>query len=69
MVFQVPSILMEYYANNATVLSKFAKHHKTREVLPPDVISKLCEQEKICAASEMQVQVIILAPTLFLPNS
>nr|XP_039262871.1 mitochondrial intermediate peptidase-like [Styela clava] len=54
---EVPSILMEYYANDEKVLSKFAKHHKTREALPPDMIKKLCEADHVCAASDMQLQV------------
>jgi len=48
---------MEYFATDPRVLSTFAKHHKTRHVMPDDMIAKLCKADKICAATEMQTQV------------
>ena len=54
---QVPSVLMEYFARDPRVLSVFAKHHKTREVLPPDMIKSLCDAENMSSPSEMQTQV------------
>nr|CAB3263848.1 mitochondrial intermediate peptidase [Phallusia mammillata] len=54
---EVPSVLMEYFAMDRRVLSSFAKHHKTRETLPLEMINKLCHADKLCATSEMQTQV------------
>lgn len=53
---QVPSVLMEYYATNEMILSKFAKHYKTRENLPPDLMKSLCDPDP-CISSDMQQQV------------
>ncbi len=54
---EVPSILMEYFANDYRVLSQFARHHKTDETLPEDMIARLCASKKQFAAFEMQTQV------------
>ncbi|XP_033096110.1 mitochondrial intermediate peptidase-like [Anneissia japonica] len=54
---EVPSILMEFFANDYRVLKKFAKHYKTQETLPEEMISKLCASKKMFSAYEMQTQV------------
>ncbi|XP_071798534.1 mitochondrial intermediate peptidase-like isoform X2 [Asterias amurensis] len=54
---EVPSILMEYFANDYRVLSQLARHHKTNQTLPEDMIAQLCASKKQFAAFEMQTQV------------
>lgn len=54
---EVPSILMEYFAKDPTVLSSFARHYRTGEKLPPDMVNSLCRADKLLAFSEMQMQV------------
>lgn len=54
---EVPSVLMEYFASDSRVLSKFAKHFKTQKPMPNHLIEKLCASKHIFCASEMQNQV------------
>ncbi|XP_071949690.1 mitochondrial intermediate peptidase-like [Antedon mediterranea] len=54
---EVPSILMEFFANDYRILKKFAKHYKTHETLPEEMISNLCSSKKMFSAYEMQTQV------------
>uniref|UniRef100_A0A8C0F1F8 Mitochondrial intermediate peptidase n=1 Tax=Bubo bubo TaxID=30461 RepID=A0A8C0F1F8_BUBBB len=54
---EVPSILMEYFANDYRVVNQFARHYKTGEPLPKNMVSRLCESKKVCAAADMQLQV------------
>lgn len=54
---EVPSVLMEYFASDSRVLSKFAKHFKTQKPMPNNLIEKLCASKHIFCASEMQNQV------------
>lgn len=54
---EVPSILMEYFANDYRVLSKFAKHWQTGEPLSYEMMNGLCSAKKMFSASEMQLQV------------
>ncbi|XP_043927903.1 mitochondrial intermediate peptidase [Protopterus annectens] len=53
---EVPSILMEYFANDYRVVSQFARHYQTGQPLPKSMISRLCESKKVCAAADMQLQ-------------
>ena len=50
---------MEYFAKDPTVLSSFARHYRTGEKLPPDMVESLCKADKLLAFSEMQMQVSI----------
>ncbi|KAJ6662285.1 hypothetical protein lerEdw1_012449 [Lerista edwardsae] len=54
---EVPSILMEYFANDYRVVNQFAKHYQTGQPLPKNMVSRLCESKKVCAAADMQLQV------------
>ncbi|XP_071483988.1 mitochondrial intermediate peptidase-like [Diadema antillarum] len=54
---EVPSILMEYFANDYRVLREFARHHQTNETLPEEMITRLCQSKKFGSAYEMQTQV------------
>uniref|UniRef100_A0A8C5ZUI9 Mitochondrial intermediate peptidase n=1 Tax=Marmota marmota marmota TaxID=9994 RepID=A0A8C5ZUI9_MARMA len=54
---EVPSILMEYFSNDYRVVNQFARHYQTGQPLPKNMVSRLCESKKVCAAADMQLQV------------
>ncbi|XP_006727914.1 mitochondrial intermediate peptidase [Leptonychotes weddellii] len=54
---EVPSVLMEYFANDYRVVTQFARHYQTGQSLPKNMVSRLCESKKVCAAADMQLQV------------
>uniref|UniRef100_A0A8C5LXL9 mitochondrial intermediate peptidase n=1 Tax=Leptobrachium leishanense TaxID=445787 RepID=A0A8C5LXL9_9ANUR len=54
---EVPSILMEYFAKDYRVVNQFARHYQTGQHLAKPMVSRLCESKKVCAASDMQLQV------------
>ncbi|XP_032467325.1 mitochondrial intermediate peptidase isoform X2 [Phocoena sinus] len=58
---EVPSILMEYFANDYRVVHQFARHYQTGQSLPRNMVSRLCESKKVCAAADMQLQVFYAA--------
>nr|CAG4646103.1 EOG090X02LQ [Macrothrix elegans] len=58
---EVPSILMEFFAFDPKVVSKFARHYKTGEPLPVERLEALCVAKSIFAASELQQQVFYSA--------
>ncbi|XP_067215907.1 mitochondrial intermediate peptidase isoform X2 [Linepithema humile] len=54
---EVPSVLMEYFASDPRVVSKFAKHFQTQEPIPEKLLRTLCASKNIFCASELQNQV------------
>jgi len=54
---EVPSVLMEYFASDARVLSRFARHWQTGETVPRHDLQRLLDSRRSFAASEVQQQV------------
>uniref|UniRef100_A0A8C5G0Q9 Mitochondrial intermediate peptidase n=1 Tax=Gouania willdenowi TaxID=441366 RepID=A0A8C5G0Q9_GOUWI len=54
---EVPSILMEYFATDYRVISQFARHYQTGQLLPENMINRLCESKKVCGAADIQLQI------------
>ncbi|XP_069747510.1 mitochondrial intermediate peptidase-like isoform X2 [Narcine bancroftii] len=54
---EVPSILMEYFASDYRVVKQFARHYQTGEPLPQNMVSRLCDSKKVCAAADLQLQI------------
>ena len=48
---------MEYFANDARVLHNMAKHYRTGEKLPLEVIQNIIASKTLFAASDLQLQV------------
>lgn len=55
--FQVPSILMEYFASDPRVVTRFARHYQTGEPMPEKLALNLEASRVIFQASETQLQV------------
>ncbi|XP_053631220.2 mitochondrial intermediate peptidase [Cherax quadricarinatus] len=53
---EVPSILMEFFATDPRVLGTFARHYKTGEVIPQELLERLVASKSVFGASEMQLQ-------------
>lgn len=54
---EVPSVLMEYFANDPRVISTFAYHYETGEPLPKSLALSACKSRAAFAASDIQLQV------------
>ena len=54
---EVPSVLMEYFANDPRILSRFARHWQTGETVPEDDLHRLLLSRRSFATSEIQQQV------------
>ncbi|KFM68897.1 Mitochondrial intermediate peptidase, partial [Stegodyphus mimosarum] len=58
---EVPSVLMEYFASDPRVVSKFARHYKTGEAIPLNLLNKLRISKKLFSACETQLQIFYAA--------
>lgn len=58
---EVPSILMEYFASDPRVVSKFAKHFKTGQPIPEKLLRSWIESKHLFNASDLQMQVFYSA--------
>ncbi|XP_052895297.1 mitochondrial intermediate peptidase [Anopheles moucheti] len=58
---EVPSVLMEYFANDPRVIRSFAKHFQTQEPMPEEMLQRLCTSKHLFASSETQLQVFYSA--------
>ncbi|KAF8774573.1 Mitochondrial intermediate peptidase like protein [Argiope bruennichi] len=56
-LYHIPGTLMEYFASDARVLQKFAKHYETKEVIPDDLIEKLVKYKKKFSAYKTQIKI------------
>lgn len=58
---EVPSILMEFFASDPRVVSKFARHHSTGQPMPKELIDCWLKSKKLFIASETQLQLFYAA--------
>lgn len=58
---EVPSILMEFFASDHRVVSKFARHHATGQEMPENLMKSWIKSKKVFTASETQLQVFYAA--------
>lgn len=58
---EVPSILMEFFASDPRVVSKFARHHVTGRPMPDELMKCWIKSKKVFMASETQLQVFYAA--------
>jgi intermediate peptidase len=56
---ELPSTLMEYFAADPYVLGLFARHHKTNEPLPYQMVAQKVRQARRFEASDMEDQIIL----------
>lgn len=54
---EVPSILMEYYVWDSSILAQFARHNRSGKPLPREAVEKLCHSRNLFSSLEMQTQV------------
>lgn len=58
---EVPSILMEFFASDPRVVSKFAHHYATGQPIPSDLMKCWLESKKVFVASETELQIFYSA--------
>ncbi|XP_028395990.1 mitochondrial intermediate peptidase-like [Dendronephthya gigantea] len=54
---EVPSILMEYYVWDPTILGKVGRHYRSGKKLPDEAVKKFCQLRNSFSSLEMQTQV------------
>lgn len=60
-IAEVPSVLMEYFASDPRVVSKFARHYETGKPIPESLLRNLSLSKNLFSASEAQLQVFYAA--------
>ncbi|GAA0149472.1 metalloprotease [Lithospermum erythrorhizon] len=55
---ETPSNLFEYYAWDYRVLSKFARHYSTGDVIPEELVKSMLGSRNMFAATELQRQIL-----------
>ncbi|GAA5985087.1 hypothetical protein JCM5350_000837 [Sporobolomyces pararoseus] len=58
---EFPSILMEHFISSPSVLSLFAKHHRTGHTLPPSIFEQLLSERSRFSALETSSQIMMAA--------
>ena len=58
---EVPSVLMEYFANDPRVIASFARHWRTGERMPAAQIARLCRVRRMFGAADLQLQLFYAA--------
>ena len=58
---EIPSVLMEYFASDPRVVTKFARHYETGDIIPDDLVHKLRGAKKIFSACETELQIFYAA--------
>lgn len=54
---EVPSVLMEYFASDPRVLSRFARDYKTGAEIPYEMLLKLYDSKRALCANDLQLQI------------
>lgn len=58
---ELPSILMEHFVSDPTVLSTFTSHHRTGRPLPKDILTSMLDARKRFSALEISTQISMAA--------
>lgn len=58
---EVPSILMEFFASDPRVISRFARHHASGQAMPDDLMKCWLKSKKVFVASETELQIFYSA--------
>ena len=58
---EVPSILMEHFANDPRVVSKFAKHYQTGKPIPENLLHSWVTSKHLFNSSDLQLQIFYSA--------
>ncbi|RUP51029.1 peptidase family M3-domain-containing protein [Jimgerdemannia flammicorona] len=56
---ELPSILMEHFVHHPHVLALFARHHATREPLPPALLARHVAQDRLFRALDSHAQILM----------
>jgi intermediate peptidase len=56
---ELPSVLMEHFAKDPTVLGLFARHHRTDEPLPVSMLQERLARDSLFEASDTRHQIVL----------